>query len=114
MVRNVSTLTALPGEARKEMPILSLAQLADTLLPAIKEDRLYAAIFLTFMTGLRRGELLALRWRDVDLHASILHVRQTLVRVRNHEAGGSQLVFSEPKTPQSRRSIPSRRSVSWR
>jgi integrase len=110
--RNVSTLTSLPGEAHKEMQTLSLAQLTNILLPAIREDRLYAAIFLMFMTGLRRGELLALRWRDIDLHASLLHVRQTLARVRNHEAGGTQLVFSEPKTSLSRRQYPDPAGVS--
>jgi integrase len=44
VVRNVSKLTATPSEARKEMHTLSLAQVADTLLPAIKDDRLYAAL----------------------------------------------------------------------
>jgi integrase len=106
VARNVSKLTEPPGESRKEMRTLSLSQVADTLLPAIKDDRLYAAFFLAFTTGLRRGELLALRWRDVDLKSGILQVRQTLVRSRNHEEGRSKIVFSEPKTPQSRRTIP--------
>jgi integrase len=88
------------------MHTLSLAQVADTLLPAIRDDRLYAAFFLAFMSGLRRGELLALRWRNIDLKAGTLHVRQTLVRARNHDEGRTQIVFSEPKTPQSRRTIP--------
>ena len=106
VVRNVSKLTERPHEARKEMRTLSLPQVADTLLPAIKENRLHAAIFLLFMTGLRRGELLALRWRDLDWKEGVLQVRQTLVRARNHNEGRTQLVFSDPKTPQSRRTIP--------
>jgi integrase len=106
VMRNVSKLTEPPADTRKEMSTLSLAQVADTLLPAIKTDRLYAAFFLVFTTGLRRGELLALRWRDVDLKAGLLHVRQTLVRSRNHEEGKTQILFSEPKTPQSRRTLP--------
>jgi integrase len=55
-------------------------------------------------------ELLALRWQDVDLDAALLHIRQTLVRVRNHEATESDrrtvLIFQKPKTLSSRRTIP--------
>jgi integrase len=51
-------------------------------------------------TGLRRGEVLALRWSDLDLKTAQLVVRRTLARV------GGQLVFSEPKTARSRRVIP--------
>jgi integrase len=106
VTRNVSKLVELPREERQEMRTLSLDQVVDTLLPAIKDDRLCAAFFLAFTAGLRRGELLALRWRDVDLKAGVLQVRQTLVRARNHSEGKTQIVFSEPKTPQSRRTIP--------
>lgn len=106
MARNVSTLTAPPSATRHEMRTLLLAQVADILLPAIQADRLYAAFFLAFASGLRRGELLALRWRDVDLQTGIVQVRQTLVRAKNHEKGTSRMVFSDPKTPQSRRTIP--------
>jgi integrase len=110
VVRNVSKLTERPRDTRKEMRTLTLEQVAITLLPAITADRLYAAFFLTFATGLRRGELLALRWRDVDLKTGVLHVRQTLVGVRNHgprrEEEKTMLAFQEPKTAQSRRTIP--------
>jgi integrase len=58
------------------------------------------------MTGLRRGELLGLRWCDVDLKTGILQVRQTLVRTKNHDKGKTQIIFSNPKTPLSRRDIP--------
>ena len=88
----------------------TLDQVAAKLLPAIAQDRLFAAIFLAFRTGLRRGELLALRWKDIDLKAGVLHVRQTLVRVTNHGAradeGRTRLMFQEPRTPQSRRTVP--------
>ena len=92
------------------MHTLTLDQLTETLLPAIVQDRLCAAIFLAFGTGLRRGELLALRWKDVDLKTGTLQVRQTLVRVTNHSAtkaeGRTQLIVQEPKTAQSRRTVP--------
>jgi integrase len=110
VVRNVSKLTELPREARKEMRTLTRVQVAETLLPAVAKDRLFSAILLAIGTGLRRGELFALRWQDIDLDAGLLHVRQTLVWVRNYGADGGErktrLVFQEPKTAQSRRTLP--------
>lgn len=92
------------------MQTLTLQQVTDNLLPALAEDRLFAAIFLLFGTGLRRGELLALRWRDINLEGGVLNVRQTLVRVRNHGAregeGKTSLTFQEPKTAYSHRTVP--------
>ena len=51
------------------------------------------------MTGMRRGEVLGLRWRDLDLDAGRLRVVQTLVAPRY------VLTVSEPKTDHGRRSI---------
>lgn len=62
-------------------------------------DRLIA-MWLTFVTtGMRRGEVLGLRWADVDLDSSRLSVRQTLIAV------GATVQFSKPKTDRSRRSV---------
>jgi integrase len=55
---------------------------------------------LALATGLRRGELLGLRWADVDLAGRVLFVRQTLQRT---EAG---LAFAPPKTHRSTRPLP--------
>jgi len=61
--------------------------------------RLHAAFHLAAMTGMRRGEVLGLRWRDIDFEGARLLVEQTLVAPRY------VLTFSEPKTQQGRRSI---------
>lgn len=106
IVRNVCRLIEPPRQVRKEIQTLTLEQITTKLLPAIKEERFSTAIHLAFMTGLRRGELLGLRWQDVDFSAGILHVRQAMIRVKNHDAGRTYLAFHEPKTPQSRRSVP--------
>jgi integrase len=68
-------------------------------LDAAKAHRLHAAFHLAAMTGMRRGEVLGLRWRDLDLEGARLVVEQTLVAPRY------VLTFSEPKTQQGRRSI---------
>jgi integrase len=70
------------------------------LLVAAKGGPLEALIAVAVSTGLRRGELLALRWRDVDVDAGVLRVVGTLQRDYNRK-----LVISEPKTPRSRRQV---------
>ena len=50
-------------------------------LAAVRDDRLYALWHLAAMTGMRRGELLGLRWADVDLVARRVSVRQALISV---------------------------------
>jgi len=109
VTRNVSEATTCPiGKARKMHP-LTLEQTRQ-FLAVIKKDRWFPAMFLELGTGLRRGELLALRWRDFDLDAGVLHVRQGLVWVRNHDVtegqGKTRLLIQEPKTDHSRRTIP--------
>jgi integrase len=109
VVRNVSEATTLPGGKTRIMHPFTLGQVQQ-FLDGVREDRLFAAFFLEIGTSLRRGELLGVRWRDVDLEAGVVHVRQTLVRVGNHDATAidrkTRLIFQEPKTEQSRRTIP--------
>ncbi|BFU46704.1 site-specific integrase [Krasilnikovia sp. MM14-A1004] len=73
---------------------------AKHLIEVIQGDRLEALWVCALTVGLRRGELLGLRWSDLDLPAGTLTVRQTLLRV------DGQLRFSEPKTVRSRRTVP--------
>jgi integrase len=65
----------------------------------VEGDRLYAAYLLASTSGLRRGELLGLRWRDLDLSGGRLSVTQTLVSVNY------AVTFSSPKTAKGRRSV---------
>jgi integrase len=55
---------------------------------------------LLLAIGLRRGEVLGVRWGDVDLDGGVLRVRQTLQRA------GGRLQFVPPKSERSRRSVP--------
>ena len=71
-----------------------------TFLASVQGDRLYALYLLACTTGLRRSELLGLRWGDVDLSLRRASVRQCLVAV------GYELVFqTTPKTKGSVRSL---------
>lgn len=59
---------------------------------------------LALATGMRRGELLGLKWRDIDFETGMLHVCRILSRVSS-KLPGKGFVEAEPKTKKSRRSI---------
>jgi len=69
-------------------------------LATVRDDRLYAAWVLLATTGMRRGELLGVRWSDIDFDGGSVAVRQTLSSV------GGKITFSTPKTAKSRRNVP--------
>lgn len=85
-----------PRPAIREIAILSKAEVA-TLLHNCGD--LYLPVLVAITTGIRRGELLGLRWSDIDLKASRLTVNQSLERVKG------KTVFKGPKTQTSRRAI---------
>ena len=63
-----------------------------TFLQAVSAEPLHAAFVLAATTGMRRGEVAAVRWRDVDLEGGLLRVEESVTPVRG------ELVFSAPKT----------------
>ena len=74
---NPVTRVKRPKLERQEILILNDDKIAE-LLDAAKETRLYVPILLALSTGLRRGELLALRWQDIDLEDAELAVNLSL------------------------------------
>jgi integrase len=96
VARNVARLVDPPRQQRKEYGTLTIAQVRSRLLPAIEGDRLQPALLTFFMAGLRKGELLALRWIDVDFDAKTLQVKQTLARVGTHTPGAPAKPDSSP------------------
>jgi hypothetical protein len=92
-------LPAVPPKVKPaELQVWSPGQLR-AFLAHVQGDRQYAAWLLAATTGMRRGELLGLRWVDVDLDAARIAVRQPRV-VADHAVH-----VSEPKTARSRRWI---------
>jgi integrase len=85
-----------PKPDRREIKILGKDEIS-TLLKAAKGTPLYLPVLVALTTGLRRSELLGLRWSDVN--AAILTVNQSLQRIRG------KVTFKAPKTKTSRRSI---------
>ena len=71
----------LPKIERREMTTLTAEQSFD-LLEGIKESRTHRAVMIALATGLRRGEVLALRWKNVDLDRGVLRVVQSLEQTK--------------------------------
>jgi integrase len=96
--RNAAEAVDPPKPQKDEIKPLSRGE-ARRLLDAAHADRLEALYVLTIHCGLRQGELLGLRWEDVDLEAGMLQVRRTLTVTKDGPA------FTPPKTAKSRRSV---------
>lgn len=101
LARNVASVVDGPRVLRTEGRSLTLAQ-AKTMLGAAVGDRLVAAYILLLALGLRRGEVLGLRWNDLDLDGdpARIYIRQQLQR---HARAGLHL--TELKTPKSLRTL---------
>lgn len=75
--RNVCDLVERPRLEEKEKPLLTKEQ-SLTLLESVKQHRLGVILLVDLTTGIRRGELLALRWSDIDLEKGTLFVNKTV------------------------------------
>lgn len=98
VLRNAARLVDPPRVVRSEPATLSPAE-ARAIMAAVAGDRLEALWLAALGTGLRQGELLGLRWSDVDLEAAQLVVTYALVR----DAGAYAL--DDPKTARSKRPV---------
>ncbi|HLG87046.1 MAG TPA: site-specific integrase [Alphaproteobacteria bacterium] len=93
-----------PRPLHKEMRILDHAQ-TGVLLKAAKGSPIELVVLIAVTTGMRRGEILGMRWKDLNLEARTLSVAQTLEEVRDETTRKMRLTFKAPKTDRSRRTI---------
>jgi integrase len=96
---NVSEVVDPPRVPSAEIDILSADDL-HALLAKLRGRSIYPIAALALATGMRRGELLALRWKDVDFERALLRVEQALEQTKRHG-----IVFKCPKTKHGRRTI---------
>ena len=100
LVKNPAIQVRPPRPPRREIKILNKDEIG-ALLATAKEtsSELYLPVLVAVTTGLRRGELLGLRWTDLDLKAGVLTVNQSVERI------GGKITYKAPKTATSRRLI---------
>lgn len=98
ITRNVTEAVSPPRKVKKQVNIWTKEEVKG-FLEFIREERLYALYYLALNTGMRRGELIGLRWADVRLDDGYIAVRQNLVKTN------SGIMMQEPKTANSRRNI---------
>jgi integrase len=107
VARNVATTIPRDARPKPRKTTEMRAWIADelhTFLTSVVDDRLYACFAFASVTGLRRSELLALRWDDIDLAAGQVAVRRGLVAVgpKVHEgtpkSGHARTIAIDPET----------------
>lgn len=93
--RNVAAVARAPKVERPEIAVLGPAEVS-RLLEVASGTRWEALLTVAIATGMRQGELLGLRWADLDLDAGLLHVRRQL---------GRDKTYAAPKTGHGRRRV---------
>jgi integrase len=99
VVRNVADGIDIPRARHIEMQTWDEAEL-NKFLEAAKSTPYYALFYTALFTGMRRSELLALRWQDIDLIYSQIYVNLSM-----HQIKDGSFIFTAPKTDKSRRTI---------
>jgi integrase len=98
LIRNPADAVEAPKVARREMQTLSTEQI-NAAIEVLKCSVIYIPMLIAAYTGMRRGEVLALKWQDIDLDNGLLAVR------RAFETTVGRVIVKEPKTAAGRRVI---------
>ncbi len=103
LVRNITESVDTPKIQNREMRVMSETDL-HIFLEYARNTPYYALFYTSLFTGMRRAELLALRWSDVDLELCQLSVTRSMQYIGG-AAPENRISFREPKTAKSKRSI---------
>jgi integrase len=99
VTRNVATLVEPPSVESRDLSPWSLDETLNVL-AAARRDPLYAAFVLAIALGFRRGEIVGLRWQDLDLEKREIRVRKQRQRV------GGEAYEDDPKGRRRRQTLP--------
>ncbi|HZA21346.1 MAG TPA: tyrosine-type recombinase/integrase [Dehalococcoidia bacterium] len=99
LARNPADAVDAPRYQKKEMRVFDQSGMG-AFLESIKESEYYPLFYSSLYTGVRRSELLALRWCDVDLDMGTISINRSL-----HQLADNNFIFQAPKTAKSRRLV---------
>ena len=99
IIRNPIVGLKLPSKKKREMNYLTSGQMA-LYLGTIRTHRMYAAFVLECVTGMRRGEILGLKWNCVNFKSGELKIKETWIK-----SVSGKTYFSGPKNESSKRTI---------
>lgn len=104
---NVCENVVLPRKTPKHIRVLNVEE-QNALISALDKSYIGRGLLFALYTGMRRGEVLALKWSDLDESEGTISVTKTLSRVRTYQKSGNktELVVTTPKTDTSVRVIP--------
>lgn len=109
ILSNPSGSVSLPPLTKPRIEILTREQQA-RLVQVSYQFRYGVFVRMTLVTGLRLGEVVGLRWCDIDFYTNMLHVNQTLNRLQRYDDdeadSKTEIVTQTPKSQNSIRSIP--------
>lgn len=105
---NLSIKIKMPKLKKNEVKILSKSEQKILEKEILKRDTTIAyGVLLSLYTGLRIGEVCALKWSDINLNKRIIKVNHTMLRVMDVEnSSKTKIILEEPKTENSKREIP--------
>lgn len=101
--KNIADFVKPPRPDYKEMKVWTKQQVRQFLHES-KDDRFFEVYDVALATGMRKGEILGLRWSDIDFDNNRLYVRRTLQWFKDRNVPG-RAIFVDCKTPQSRRTV---------
>lgn len=106
LIKNVAEATTPPKLIKKEMRVLSLQE-QKKFTAAIGNERLRALFILAPSCGAREGEILALKWDDIDFEKNKIRIDETVKRIKTFSYSGNKtkIIFKTPKTSSSNRII---------
>ena len=96
IAQNWAALVEVPRPDKRKMSVWDESQVSQFLM-TVKGEPFYR---LAFATGMRRGELIGLQWKDMDWNTGMLHVKR-----QAYEPEGGGFIFQAPKTERGRRGI---------
>ncbi len=104
--KNPCKAIVLPKDEKKEVRFLSIEE-QNRLIMASKNYRLGIVTQLAIWTGMRLGEVLGLKWEDINFNNRTLSVKRTINRLKNYEGTSkTKIVIDTPKTKKAIRTIP--------